>query len=1341
MNDKFKTMIVFLSLSISSSLILGVFTDSISDVVRGETINVPEDYPKISYAVENASEGDTILVGPGTYEEEVIVTKPLTIQSTDGAESTIVSNVGYTAFKLESKDVTISGFTIRDAQNGIFIKEYDGCTLTGNILTRNYRGILIHGYYDSIASNHTITNNNITDNDAAGIYLGGHAGFCTVSNNILTKNDASGITVYHGSEHNTIENNDVYKNGDNGIYLTGSGYSMVRNNEVYDNDVYGIHILYSYHNELRDNAMSGNQYNFRIVGDEPILEEYDHDIDTSNLIEGKPMYYWVGEKDKEIPSDAGFVGLINCENIVVSGVNVTDTGSGILFVYTNDSSISDVEVWGNIFGIELLYSDHNTLQNIYGSRNGDAAIRIEDSKENVIQKNTLYKNGYHYGDGIELYRCSNHTITENTIEHNGAGGINLILTEFCTVKNNTASHNRNGHGINVGSNSEHNLIRDNTVVGNDHSNVYLSASRYNKVMNNVLDSSSDGSGIQLQASTFNLIKNNQINDNDVYGVYLYLSDGNDVMENDIESNYARGVHIADSEYNTVGSNYISDNREGIRIESRSENNGVINNTILNSQWYGLYLWRAHKNEIRENIVYKTDEYYGINLKECEYNDIYWNDFMDDVKDAYDDGTNNWSADYPDGGNYWSNYSGVDEKSGVDQDQPGSDGFGDIPYTIAGGDNLDHYPFMEPIQGISNTKPSASFTVDPYTGNLSTDFVFDASESSDNEDESSQLLVRWDWEDDGTYDTTWLTMMRINKNYSDYGTYDVRLQVKDTGGLTDSMVKQVYVYDKPSAPQNFQCRPADGKVSLSWDEPADDGGTDIESYAIYKGTGSQAVQFYKEVDERTFSYTDTQVTNGVTYHYGITAVSERGEGSRTELLSATPEEGLSPYIPPIADFESYIMQGLVDYGMKLHLYDNSTPGDGELVNHTWDISNGRNLTLYGEKILVGLPFGTHNVTYTVLDSNGESDSIEKDIVLERPKGPQADFTWNPYYPEEHDMVWMVDKSIPGDNPIINRTYEFNDGEFYVYGGGWFGASPGVYSVNLTVSDGYLTDYINKEIFVAQSISHDLTPGEASLIEDYGGNVSIGIEVESNTELNLFEFPGDPTNGTLSGGSQHVGKCYGITINDTDLVIWPIVFRMYYKDDQLDGSDVTEDSLSIYYWDEENQTWVEVEGECEVNTTDQDGYSGYVGCELYHLTIFSLVGSDPSPVAEAGEDIEIEKGEKAVLDGSESSDNAGIVNYTWEFEYDGSKIRLYGERVEFRFEKAGEYEVELKVTDSSGSNDADSMTVRVTEEQESLGLTPWILITIVAITVMLLIVYVLYRRSGSKKSLGRNRRTHH
>jgi len=55
-----------------------------------------------------------------------------------------------------------------------------------------------------------------------------------------------------------------------------------------------------------------------------------------------------------------------------------------------------------------------------------------------------------------------------------------------------------------------------------------------------------------------------------------------------------------------------------------------------------------------------------------------------------------------------------------------------------------------------------------------------------------LQVRWDWENDGTYDTNWSTTKTESHSYTAVGTYTVRLEVMDTLGLKDTATRQVMV---------------------------------------------------------------------------------------------------------------------------------------------------------------------------------------------------------------------------------------------------------------------------------------------------------------------------------------------------------------------------------------------------------------------------------------------------------------------------------------------------------------------------------------------------------------------
>ncbi len=97
---------------------------------------------------------------------------------------------------------------------------------------------------------------------------------------------------------------------------------------------------------------------------------------------------------------------------------------------------------------------------------------------------------------------------------------------------------------------------------------------------------------------------------------------------------------------------------------------------------------------------------------------------------------------------------------------------------------------------ANTPPSADFTIDPPQGVVGTIFFFDPIAVSDAEDSDAWLQVRFDFDGDGTWDTIWLnpTNPPYNYTYDAPGTYQVKMVVMDTGGLTDTKVKTLQVGD-------------------------------------------------------------------------------------------------------------------------------------------------------------------------------------------------------------------------------------------------------------------------------------------------------------------------------------------------------------------------------------------------------------------------------------------------------------------------------------------------------------------------------------------------------------------
>jgi hypothetical protein len=108
-------------------------------------------------------------------------------------------------------------------------------------------------------------------------------------------------------------------------------------------------------------------------------------------------------------------------------------------------------------------------------------------------------------------------------------------------------------------------------------------------------------------------------------------------------------------------------------------------------------------------------------------------------------------------------------------------------------------------------------------------------------------------------------------------------------------------------------------------------------------------------------------------------------------------------------------------------------------------------------------------------------------------------------------------------------------------------------------------------------------------------------------------------------------------------------------------------------------------------DTSGAYVYYGTEVDPF-IITVIDND-KPIADAGEDIDGEEGTKIILDASNSTDNIGIVNYTWTFDYNNEQIELYGKISIFRFHIWDDYEITLTVSDAAGNKASDKIVIEI------------------------------------------------
>ncbi len=99
-----------------------------------------------------------------------------------------------------------------------------------------------------------------------------------------------------------------------------------------------------------------------------------------------------------------------------------------------------------------------------------------------------------------------------------------------------------------------------------------------------------------------------------------------------------------------------------------------------------------------------------------------------------------------------------------------------------------------------TPPHAVFSFTPTSGSTSTFIEFDGSESYDDETLTSDLKIRWDWENDGKWDKTWSTQKQAQHKYLSNGIFTVKMEVVDADGSTDDTTMQLIIENFNPCPE-------------------------------------------------------------------------------------------------------------------------------------------------------------------------------------------------------------------------------------------------------------------------------------------------------------------------------------------------------------------------------------------------------------------------------------------------------------------------------------------------------------------------------------------------------------
>ena len=495
-------MLVFVLLTISGFVVF------LPVKAEARTITVPDDYSTISAAIESAMDGDTIFVKKGTYNEVLVIDKAVSLRGEDKVTTVINGNNEGTVMLIRHDNVEVTGFTvIYDETSNTPKPVWMWCTRLIGIHLLSVRNCNISG-------------NRISD-CGAGIWL-------------------------YDAHQNSITDNYVVRN-DYGIRVEASSQNKFSGNTVIGNWG-GMWLISAAYNEFRGNSLTSNSRNLAISGSEP--PAYVNDVDTSNTVESKPIYYWVNVQDREVPSDAGCVILVGCSGIKVQELYLHNNQNGILIAYSQNLVVMSNNLAANGEGVRIFNSYNVSI--VGNNINGNIGVNVVGNGTQITDN--VMKTA---GTGIIVNGCYQ-TVANNSVEAGTFGSNDDIINiqgSFNTILRNEFSGQTYVGIVLVGSyNSfyENNITKGQRIRVDGDWNIIAK--------NTVIDS-----GITVSSGSNNVVCANTV----VEGLGLGIGGHNNLFyANHVEDNYYTGANVIGTEAvssgNTVYHNNFINNDQQVK---------------------------------------------------------------------------------------------------------------------------------------------------------------------------------------------------------------------------------------------------------------------------------------------------------------------------------------------------------------------------------------------------------------------------------------------------------------------------------------------------------------------------------------------------------------------------------------------------------------------------------------------------------------------------------------------------------------------------------------------------------------------------------------------------------
>ena len=419
------------------------------------------DYSGIQVAIDapTTTAGDTIEVHSGTYYENVVVNKKISLKGYDTGDGKPIvdAQVKGNAFTLSADGVGLDGFKVINS-GGLFypasgiLVDSNSNTIINNTVSNNWKGITF-----SASSNNILTDNNVSNNGKAGIWL---YYFC--NNNTITGNTGTncqfGIWI-ESSIYNVVVNNTFSNNTYRVVYLLRS----TRNNNIADNTVCnnkeGIRLYSSNDNTIENNTVSNNRAGIRLKssGNNTVSGNNANNNTEDGIKLLQHSNYNIVINNTACNNNDGIVLSLSNNNTVTGSTasnnsgTPSDNGRGIFFTGSHNNIVATNNASNNVeIGISIHNSRDNTISGNIVNNNRDG-IELADSHHNVITDNTVSNNL----DCIELSFSRKNTITGNNACNNRYGIKHYKSSHSKIFLNNFINNTNNGYSVNSYSNIWH----------------------------------------------------------------------------------------------------------------------------------------------------------------------------------------------------------------------------------------------------------------------------------------------------------------------------------------------------------------------------------------------------------------------------------------------------------------------------------------------------------------------------------------------------------------------------------------------------------------------------------------------------------------------------------------------------------------------------------------------------------------------------------------------------------------------------------------------------------------------------------------------------------------------